>query len=171
VTADGTGDDARAGDWAAVEAGRDRLVRLAAGILRDRHEAEDLVQETLVAVWERSGHGDVRRLDAYVRRAVYLGALKRRARRRPTALLDEDAVAARAHERARAAEDDFEIGPAELERALAGLPEVQQVVIRMKYYLGLSFREIGRVLAISQNTAASRCRYALKALRRALARH
>jgi len=46
----------------------------------------------------------------------------------------------------------------------------QQAVIRMKYYAGLTFREIADVLAVSQNTAASRCRYGLAALRHALGR-
>jgi RNA polymerase sigma-70 factor, ECF subfamily len=55
-----------------------------------------------------------------------------------------------------------------LERALRGLPETQQAVIRMKYYLGLSFREIADSLSISANTVASRCRYALACLRQTL---
>ena len=57
----------------------------------------------------------------------------------------------------------------ELERAIASLPPAQQVVIRLRFYLGLSFREIGRNLSISTNTAASRTRYALAGLRRRLA--
>jgi DNA-directed RNA polymerase specialized sigma24 family protein len=38
------------------------------------------------------------------------------------------------------------------------------------YYLGFSFIEIGRSLSLSANTVASRCRYALAALRRRFAR-
>jgi RNA polymerase sigma-70 factor (ECF subfamily) len=56
----------------------------------------------------------------------------------------------------------------ELERAIASLPSAQQVVIRLRFYLGLSFREIGANLSISTNTAASRTRYALAGLRRRL---
>ena len=55
----------------------------------------------------------------------------------------------------------------ELERAVASLPPAQ-VVIRLRFYLGLSFREIGNNLSISTNTAASRTRYALAGLRRRL---
>ena len=56
------------------------------------------------------------------------------------------------------------IPPGELEMAIGGLSHAQQAVIRLRYYGGLSFREIGNSLGISLNTAASRCRYALDAL-------
>jgi RNA polymerase sigma-70 factor (ECF subfamily) len=63
-------------------------------------------------------------------------------------------------------EDEFgDLDPVQLEQALGSLPESQQTVIRMKYYMGLSFREIGEALQISLNTAGSRCRYALETLR------
>ena len=61
-----------------------------------------------------------------------------------------------------------EVEPFELERAVADLPVSQQAVIRLRFYLGLSFREIGTALSISANTAASRSRYAIRALRQRL---
>ncbi len=54
----------------------------------------------------------------------------------------------------------------ELERAILDLPPPQQAVLRLRFYAGMSFREISQSLAISMNTAASRCHYALAALRR-----
>ena len=50
-------------------------------------------------------------------------------------------------------------------RALAALPTEQREVIVMKIWGGLTFKGIGNVLRISPNTAASRYRYALEALR------
>ena len=64
--------------------------------------------------------------------------------------------------------DELEIDPWTLEQALQQLPDSQQAVIRMKYYLGMTFKEIGRALSVSMNTAASRGRYALVRLRRLL---
>ena len=58
----------------------------------------------------------------------------------------------------------------EVERALRGLPGEQREVIVLKVYEGLTFREIADVMRTSANTAASRYRYALAALRRSLAR-
>ena len=56
----------------------------------------------------------------------------------------------------------------DIEEAIGRLSPAQQEVVRLHYYAGLSFKEIGNALAISMNTAASRCRYALDQLRNAL---
>jgi RNA polymerase sigma-70 factor (ECF subfamily) len=144
---------------------RPRLLRQARAILHDREEAEDVVQETLLAVWQQEGKRDIRELAAYVSRAVYWNSLKRRARRHVDLSLDALPEAT--------AQLDLGASPDrldafELERAIASLPIAQQTVIRLRFYLGLTFREIGKNLSISANTAASRSRYALESLRRKL---
>lgn len=145
---------------------RDTLVKAAEKILGNHDEAEDIVQDTLVAVWQRLEKLQPRKARGYVFRAVQFNALKHRARRRQH--LSLDAAPLLVAKRAREEEYIYGIDPFTLERALAGLPETQQVVLRMKYYLGLTFRETGRALSISANTAASRSRYALAALRKVL---
>lgn len=62
------------------------------------------------------------------------------------------------------------VDPLDLEEAIESLPLAQQNVIRMKYYFGMTFRQIGAALSISTHTAASRCRYALTKLRDVLKR-
>lgn len=57
---------------------------------------------------------------------------------------------------------------AELERGLSSLPVEQREVVTLKIWGGLTFSQIGQVLQISQDTAASRYRYALQALRAAI---
>jgi RNA polymerase sigma-70 factor (ECF subfamily) len=58
------------------------------------------------------------------------------------------------------------------QRALADavelLPAEQREVLVMKIWNDLTFAEIGSALGISQNTAASRYRYALSALKKNL---
>jgi RNA polymerase sigma-70 factor, ECF subfamily len=138
------------------------LVRAAERIAGDRAEAEDVVQDTLVALWR---HWQQRPPDdpaAYAFRAVSLNAVKRRMRRRQTAPLE--AAEATTVEQSPAVPLDS----LELERAIARLPLAQQVVVRMRFYLGYSLAQISRSLSISSNTAASRCRYALAALRSSL---
>lgn len=49
---------------------------------------------------------------------------------------------------------------------LKRLPEEQKVVIIMKEYEGMKFREIADTLSISENTAKSRLYYGLKSLRK-----
>ena len=53
-------------------------------------------------------------------------------------------------------------------KALSQIPAEQKVVLIMKEYEGLKFREIADSLKISENTAKSRLYYGLKALRKIL---
>ncbi len=50
-------------------------------------------------------------------------------------------------------------------KALAKLPDEQRTVVIMKEYEGLKFREIAKVLGVSENTVKSRMYYGLKHLR------
>ena len=52
------------------------------------------------------------------------------------------------------------------ESALRTLPPEQREVVYLKVYEGLTFQEIGERCGVSLNTAASRYRYAIEALRR-----
>jgi RNA polymerase sigma factor (sigma-70 family) len=147
-----------------TEVERERLLRRAHCLLGDMPEAEDVVQATILAVWQRLRKDRIDNPVAYLRKAVEWNALKRRARRRRGLSLEglEDVIAA-----PRLPEgDENGIEPGELEVALEDLPERQQAVIRMKYYTGLTFREIAAALSISANTAASACRYGLAAMRK-----
>ena len=53
-----------------------------------------------------------------------------------------------------------------LHRALQEIPEEQRVVVIMKEYQGLKFREIAEALELPINTVKSRVYYGLKALRK-----
>lgn len=142
---------------------RGELIAAARRILGDEAEAEDIVQDTFTWMWAHRDAVSFRRLEAYALRAVQFNALKRRARRRRQLPLESAAEPeAPAHLESDAPD---QIDPWALELALRELPETQQVVLRLKYYVGLTFREIGARLAISANTAASRCRYGLAVLR------
>ncbi len=60
---------------------------------------------------------------------------------------------------------------ASYEAALAKLPEEQREVFLLRQYGDLGFAEIGQQLGINENTAKSRMRYALQALRASLQDH
>lgn len=144
-----------------------RLQRTAMGMLGSRQDAEDAVQEVFMAML-RSRHKllDVRDLTAYLFTALRRAAGRTAARRaKEHALLEDPAGTA-------PAADDLQ-GPGQpcherLERALAALPAEQREVIALKIDGELTFAEIGAVLGVSMNTAASRYRYALEKLRTAL---
>lgn len=142
-----------------LSAERPKLVRIASRILCDQHEAEDVVQSTVTIVWSQSERLAPRQLRAYLCRAVELNALKIRARKRMhRSIYDAEEVPAACESMD---ESISSIDPFELEMAIADLPLSQQTILRLKFYTGLSFRQISEQLKISQNTAASRCRYAL----------
>ncbi len=151
-------------DWA--EGIRPRLIRLVTPLCRGRHGAEDAVQEALLGLWRNRDR--VQDWDAYAARAAWLNALKRRERQRPWVPL-EDLEKAPPPALQGGMREGLE--PWEMERALARLPAAQQTALRLRYYTGLSFKEIGESLKISLNTAASRCRYGLEALRLAFGQH
>lgn len=127
------------------------LVRVSERILKNREEAEDAVQDTFALVWRKLETDAPENLEGYLFKAVQLNALKRRARRQRLVSLDEqpELTPAARIDVEESEGDPLEIDPATLEDALRGLPEAQQAVIRMKYYVGLSFREIGEALSIS----------------------
>ena len=147
--------------WATLA--RPRLLRLARAWLKEKAEAEDVVQATLEALWHADRQGRVLNLDAYADRAVWLNAQRRKARWKDWEALDGSPAASRGPR-----EEELELTPWEMEAAIEQLPPAQQAVIRLRFYGGLSFQETGKALKISINTAASRCRYALAALRAAL---
>jgi RNA polymerase sigma factor (sigma-70 family) len=108
--------------------------------------------------WSRHTEGAVSQPRAYLGRAVFLNALKQRSRRReelPLEAIPEPLT-----------DEPLHVDPIEMERAITGLSTRLQTVIRLRFYLGLTFHEIGSALRISTNTAASRCRYGIQQLRK-----
>jgi len=129
---------------------------------RSAADAEDIVQEAFVKFWRK--HHDVanRALLYATVRSIALDFLRRDSRRarRESAVVSES-------EQTVHPKFDFED---ESQQALAAamdlLPDEQREVLVMKIWNELTFAEIASVLEISQNTAASRYRYALAALKK-----
>jgi RNA polymerase sigma-70 factor, ECF subfamily len=123
-------------------------------------EAEDVLQETFLALMQRIGAPEKPAnycLRAYRNRALnYRRSLWRRV--------------AREFESQRWFERDAEESTSEREAmaALARLPTEQREVIVLKIWHEYTFEEIGELLEISPNTAAGRYRYGLQKLRMCL---
>jgi RNA polymerase sigma-70 factor (ECF subfamily) len=132
-------------------------------ILADRTAAEDAVQEAFLqlgrALVKRSG-GDVSfaYLATIVRNECYTALRKRRRRAEESGQIIECASSD-------ASEEERMV----LDAALRSLPAEQREVVYLKVFEGMTFHEIAERCAISINTAGSRYRYAMEALRRALA--
>ena len=138
------------------------LVRLAVLLLRDQGLAEDVVQDSFVAMHRRWGRLDAAKAPAYLRQTVVnrsRSALRHRAvvaRHQPEPLPDEAGadVAVLQTERRTAVLD-----------ALAALPVRQREVLALRYYLDLSEADIAETLGISRGAVKSHASRGTAALR------
>jgi len=132
--------------------------------LRSPADAEDVVQEAFVRFWRRNHDIGNRALLYAAVRSIALDFVRRDSRR---ARREADASS----ETAQSAEPQFEQlddSQQPLANAVDRLPLDQREVLVMKIWDELTFAEIATALGISQNTAASRYRYALVALKKSL---
>jgi RNA polymerase sigma-70 factor, ECF subfamily len=143
------------------------LVLFARQFVRRLPDAEDIVQDAFVRFWRKEHSIENRALLFATVRSVALDLLRRDARR-----ARREANAALEVERSTQPQFDFDDGSQpELAAAIDRLPIEQREVLVMKIWNELTFAEIGQALAISQNTAASRYRYALAALKKNFVAH
>ena len=143
---------------ALYDAHRDAVWNAALHLCGDAASAEDLVHDVFVGLL-RSPPLRIDRPRAYLLAAVVHRSrdrLRRRGRDGDGAELDAlPAELPPVDAQALAAERTDEV-----RRALAALPLEQREVCVLHVFEGLSFREIGQLCGINQNTAASRWRYA-----------
>ena len=138
------------------------LVLFARQWVRFPADAEDVVQEAFVRFW-RCNHSIGNRALLYATvRSIALDFLRRNSRR---AQRESNASS----EMEQSVQPKFAIEDESqqlLAAAVDGLPNEQREVLVMKLWNEFTFAEIASALGISQNTAASRYRYALGALKK-----
>ena len=142
------------------------LVRMAALLVRHSGEAEEIVQDSFVAmhgVWHRLREPD--KALAYIRQSVVNRA---RSAQRHQAVVDKHTPhhvdsAPGADEKALADERRTEVMA-----ALHGLPTRQREVLVLRYYSDLSEAEIADALGISRGAVKSHASRGMTALRRTL---
>ena len=143
------------------------LVLFARQYVRSAPDAEDIVQEAFVRFWRKQHSIQNRALLFATVRSVALDLLRRDSRR-----LRREANAALEVDQFTTPQFDFDDGSQQqLAAAVDQLPAEQREVLVMKIWNELTFADIGEVLGISQNTAASRYRYALAALKKNFVSH
>jgi RNA polymerase sigma-70 factor (ECF subfamily) len=152
-----------------LEAHGPKLLLCARQWTRSLADAEDVVQEAFVRYWRHQRHlpGDPQALLVTSIRRAALDHARRQARRTAR----EEKADGGLEER----DIVFEPQPGEdadrrteIENAMRRLPSVQREVLVLKIWNELTFEQIGAALDIPPNTAASRYRYALAALRKEL---
>lgn len=144
-----------------------RLVRLAAAITGNQHDAEDAVQAALVRVAARPELlAGAQSPWAYLLKMVRNEALldfRRQKRVSTTSELGQLATYCRVDEAEQ--EETYQA----VWHALRKLPAEQAEVVVLKIWESLTFQQVSEVLGISPNTAASRFQYAMAKLSQKLA--
>jgi RNA polymerase sigma-70 factor (ECF subfamily) len=139
-----------------------RLLLFARQQCRRSSDAEDVLQDALVEAWGRAGGTEP------PPPALVFATIRRRAIDRARS---EDRRRLREEASGPAVDAWFDTSAADtetarlLEAAVKTLPPEQGEVLTLKVWGGLTFAEIAEVLEIPANTAASRYRYGLDALR------
>jgi len=141
-------------------------------VVTDREQAEDLVHDTFVAVWQKIDRFDPMRgsLRSWLLTIVRNRSIDRIRAQRPTVGVDD------ADEQSllrTAANPTWEAviarrSTAELQIAIDGLPAEQREAIELAYFGGRTYREIATLTGVPLGTANGRLRLALAKLREAL---
>ena len=155
-----------------------RLLLFARQQTRSQEDAEDVLQDAIVKLvekirseefvggedaWQPYLYTTIRRL------AIDLSRRDDRRRRREDIVgTDEEAIHTEAFDPWFDSESSDDETRSQLESKLRELPPKFAEVILMKIWGERTFAEIGEALGISQNTAASRYRYGLEALKKSL---
>jgi RNA polymerase sigma-70 factor (ECF subfamily) len=135
--------------------------------VRDRHKAEDLVQETLLRAWRHIDHLE----PDPVRTRSYLLTIARNVvtntwraeQRRPHLVADEAAV-----ESVPSADNVDQLVEGWLvAEALERLSADHRAVVQAMYYEGQTVADAARKLSVPEGTVKSRAYYAVRALRQA----
>lgn len=140
----------------------ERILRYAYTLLHNRHLAEEVVQETMVAAWNGAG-----RFAGRSKVSTWLFGI---ARHRAMDLLRREIRGERVPDVALTLPDPAP-GVERRERvlsALSGLPEDQREVVFLTFYEGLSYKEIAEALEIPEGTVKSRMYHAKRKLAEAL---
>jgi RNA polymerase sigma-70 factor (sigma-E family) len=164
-----TPDEAGFRQWMAVRS--PTLRRKAYLLAGDWHTADDLVQDTLIALyasWPRIARGS--NVDAYANRVLvhkFIDARRRPWRRERST----DVVPDRADVAAGRAFDEIDGRDALLTAALAALPAGQRAVVVLRYTDDLTVDEIAVVMDLASGTVKSRLSRGSAAIRTYLAQH
>ena len=146
----------------------DDLLTLAAGLLNDPNEAEDVVQDVFVSFVKSAGNFKLRgSLKAYLATSV-VNRVRDRIRRRRTRSLGRDRM--KANLDVQKPDQSLLFGEQwqRLIRALDELPYPQREAVLLRLQSELRFREIAKVQNVSVHTAMARYKCGMNRLKSSL---
>ncbi|MBA3689458.1 MAG: sigma-70 family RNA polymerase sigma factor [Chloroflexi bacterium] len=141
-------------------------------IVADREQAEDLVHDAFVAIWQKIDRFDPARgsLRSWIMTIVRNLAIDRLRGARPSIEIGEADERSMLRSSPNPTWDGAlaRLGAAQLRTALDGLPTEQRKAIELAYFGGRTYREIATLTGVPLGTANGRLRLALVRLRQSL---
>jgi len=148
------------------------LCRFATGIISDDGNAEEIVQDLFVKIWEKRTQLTI---DSSIKNYLY-----RAVKNQCINVIKHSNIVAQ-HISSRQTEKEMEVQPDEhflatelaqkIEESIASLPEKRREIFRLSREEGLKYREIAEKLNISTKTVEAQMGLAIKTLREKLKHH
>lgn len=143
----------------------ERLLRVSVNILKDTTEAEDVVQEVFISLWNRKNQTKIEEIEAYLYNAVKYKVFQRLRNKRadPEQLEKFESI-----QFANNIEEKFDYESAKLilDQCISSLPDRPKEVFMLSRFENLSNDEIACRLQVSQKTVEAHITKALKTLRK-----
>ena len=128
-----------------VEQYADRLFRFAFSSLRNREQAEDVVQESFARVWEKRKTVDFAKAKSYLFTTAHHAMIDEVRHRQHFASTDEAMPI-----EAKTVQSPYPDVNDILHKALATLPEAHRNALLLRDYEGYSYQEIGDITGMSE---------------------
>jgi RNA polymerase sigma-70 factor (ECF subfamily) len=142
------------------------LFAIAYGILQNREEAEDVVQDTLVKAWKSRWHvRDPEKFPAWISTIARHRARDLARHRRPEPLPHDFESAEPVEAKSETATADRD---SEVQAALSELPELHRMAVTLRYFEELDYATIEQTLGLSNGALRGILGRALGAMRRRL---
>lgn len=159
-----------------LERHKDRVFTTIYVIVKDRYQAEDLMQDAFIKAIKtiKSGkYNEEGKFLPWILRIAHNLAIDhfRKAKRYPEIVMEDGSSVFNTLEFSEAPIESEHIKQDThnlLKRYIQELPEAQKEVLVMRHYMQMSFQEIADATGVSINTALGRMRYALINLRKKL---
>jgi len=149
---------------------QDRIHHFAYRYFANNDDAAEITQKTFIKAYQKLNTlDDAGKFGSWLYRIannMCLDELKRVGRKRAVSLEALKSAPQTATERAADSELIRSEAVVLLHKALLQLPNEQRIVVIMKEYEGITFREIAEILDESENTIKSRLYYGLRALKK-----
>lgn len=150
-----------------------RLHAFAQRLLGDAGEAEDVVQETFLRVWQKAGQWQpgAARVTTWLHSIAHNLCIDRLRRRKPSSGLEEAAeLQSETHEQPAQQLQQHQVTQ-HLQMAMQKLPETQRSALLLCHYQGLSNKEAAELLSISLSALESLLARARRNLKQHLQEH